>query len=287
MDPIQKAPEKTKNEKSSPTAAPLAILIFITIISCAVYTAVLLFSYEPRTGLFISSGLSTAFTIILVLSVILVGAAMLILKDSRGPASMPRPSAGVIFSSALCGFALVGRTLMTAFYPTTYPASENSKNVIALAAAISSVLAAAYFIYIAISPEPYGKVAQTLGFFPIICSLTHVLQIYFLRDKLLNSDTDSIRYIAFIFCMLYFLMELRYVIGRAKPKLYFAAAFTSFLLAATASLPTVISEFASGTSDWNELTPCFVLLFFAIYIFFRLASFYMPEKSREASDENA
>lgn len=254
---------------------PFAVLLILSSACAAMYTLVMLFHYEPSTGLFSAkSALPTIFIALISLSVLLVGIWMLLLKEKHEPKYIPTPNIGIIFTSALTGFVLLGRALVYFTEYKNYTQDENIKKWVVFFAAIFSVGAAVYFIRTAVSRSPYNRKGAAWGFFPVLCSAAHILQIYFSNDRMLRSPVEVIRQMAYIACMLYFLMELRYLIRRPKPRLYFACAYIAFILSVSASLPAIIIMIKSNTVDISYQTPNIILLTFSAYILCRIISFF-------------
>ncbi len=243
---------------STPVGAPIqkkragmfgAYLIFTVAAALAaagLQLYLLLTDYDFTLGLYKSgSSLPTVLAALLVAATAVLLTLILTGRKYKMSDALPPVGRGLTFISALTGFAMIGTVVMQLMLGLKYKMMfEGWKSALAtglevclLAFALPSAL---YFIVMALRRDPYQRSTAALGFFPVLWAAAHLMCVYFDASTTFNNPLRILEQAALIAVMLFFLMELRYLIGRAKPLLYLAFGMITLLLIAASSLPTFI-----------------------------------------------
>lgn len=150
------------------------------------------------------------------------------------------PFSGKLASSLPAGLGFALSACLLLFYGVTQ---------LALPAAIGLVLAAGYSILCASQlRQSHTSVVALIGFAAIVgCALTNAYY-YFDQTMEMNAPMKVSIQTALLFAMLYYTGELRYLLGREKPRAFL---ILSYCTVAAGSLPSlsVILAYAFGTTE--------------------------------------
>jgi hypothetical protein len=246
--------------------------------SAAVQLMLLLTDYDFTLGLYNSgSVLPETFAVLLLAAVAILLTLPIIGKKTELPSVLPPVSRGLTFVSALTGFALIATVVMQLFMNLTFEISlEGWKSILAAALEIAMLVfalpSAGYFIIMAIRREPYRRSTAALGFFPVLWAASYLMCVYFDTSTTLNNPLRIIEQAALIALMVFMLMELRTLIGRAKPHLYMMFGMIALVMITASSLPSLILTLAMKMSVSVDTIYDAAKLCLAAYIAVRLTS---------------
>ena len=146
-----------------------------------------------------------------------------------------------------------------------------TKGTIPMLASLALICAAAYSI---LCTTPLCKSAPTglclLGFGSVIAAALVNATFYFDTTLEMNAPAKVALQTALLFAMLYYTAELRYLLDRAKPRLFIALSLLTLSTGALSAIPMTVA-FACGIIDRKD---CFagalLVLGIAITVLFRL-----------------
>ena len=139
---------------------------------------------------------------------------------------------------------------------------------------------AGYLIFTALSKKRCSRVLTGLGFFPVIWTSVCLLRIYFDRTSAINNPIKIFTQISLVAIMLYFLVELRFRVGRPSVGIYIALSSVASLLGISNSTSLLIAEFTSSEKLSNEVILSFAEFFISFYILMRLVNFVVSMKTK-------
>ena len=226
-----------------------AILIFAVIL---LETVALFNSYDYSANYFNSSLLVSITRALIAVSVIAFFSSIIFIPkgelNGTSPITVatliPSCIAGVVFAAAGVLFLLGGakiKAIISLFtgLDKTYPG-------VLIAGGLLLIAASAYFFMNFVSENDGVKIPQTiLGFVAPLSVTLVIISGHFDLSVSMNTDAKIMFQIAAVFFMLWFLTELRTLVGKPAPRAYFAFGLTSSLLSASASVPFIIA-FCAG-----------------------------------------
>lgn len=234
--------------------------------AAALQTVAALLCFDKGSNYFITG--ETLPTVALILA--LIGGAVGILAaclSPRADAAKGSPLSASVYSMipTVAAFLLFGVILLACGQ-----AIETAR-ALRVPAALLSVAAAAYVI---LSSLPrfckQNKSAVTLlGFTaPLACALANAYY-YFDLSVEMNSPVKYCVQVPLLFAMLYFLGELRYLIGEPKPRLFLAGACLTVASASLCAVAFPIAFFAGAITRFDYVMGAFLMLGICVGIGFR------------------
>ncbi len=224
----------------------LAVILF----TVSIFTA-----FDSSTGYFDTSLLYSVAKGLGIVTVVLgVSSVFTLPKGELGgdsPLAFP-----VIFPSAFCalvmfagGICLLGSVL--GFLPASWAFTKLAKTSsgLLLIAAVFTFLAVVYFILNCFPQD--GKPKQThalIGFSLPIAAVLWIAAGYFDLTVSMNAPIKTFTHLALIFFTLWSGYELRTMLGKPMPRLYFGAGLTVVFFSGAASLPWLIGYIAGAVS---------------------------------------
>ena len=118
-----------------------------------------------------------------------------------------------------------------------------------------------------------------VGFAPGLRGVSGLAAIYFDMTVEMNSPNKLILQAALISVMIYFVYELRMLLGgkKAHPRAYVASGLVAVALSASAAIPLICGYFAGLISNSYFFTESFICFNMMMYIAFRTLSFIRRE----------
>ena len=213
-------------------------------------------------------------------------------------ALIPSALIGAIFAVVGVIFILGGAKVKA--ITSLFTGLDNTYNGVLVAGGVLLIVSSIYFFLNFFSEKNGTKLPQTvLGFvIPIAVTLV-VIAGHFDTSVSMNADAKIMFQIAAVFFMLWFLTELRTLVGKPAPRAYFALGLISSLLSAAASIPFIIA-FCAGIMK-KPVFPTYIIdtvlaLAMFVYAFARTAVFVFarsaferiapPEAEPETEEEN-
>ncbi len=100
--------------------------------------------------------------------------------------------------------------------------------------------AALYYMLTAFSTKENDKVQVASSFFSVLWTLLYLMSVYFDHSVLINSPAKVIQQLALVFLMVFQLFEIRGLIGRQKPIIYFMLSLAVVLFMSVAYIPELV-----------------------------------------------
>ncbi|MCI5575567.1 MAG: hypothetical protein MR379_08385 [Clostridiales bacterium] len=143
---------------------------------------------------------------------------------------------------------------------------------------IASAVSAIYFL-LRLNEKRSREWHVLVGFAPGLRGVSGLAAIYFDMTVEMNSPNKLILQAALISVMIYFVYELRMLLGgkKAHPRAYVASGLVAVALSASASIPLICGYFAGLISNSYFFTESFFCFNMMIYIAFRTISFIRRE----------
>ncbi len=138
-------------------------------------------------------------------------------------------------------------------------------------AALLSFAAAAYVILSAIPAlrQKHASAIALLGFTaPLVCALANAYY-YFDLSMEMNAPVKYCVQMPLLFAMLYFLGELRYLIGEPKPRLFVAGSACTLAAASLCAVAFPVAFFAGAITRFDYVMGAYLVLSICIGICFR------------------
>lgn len=250
MTDTQPTLKPAKKKRSAVFCAYLIFSLTAAVAAACVQLFLLLTDYDFTLGLYNSgSTLPSLFAVLLLVAVTALLTLPLVGRKIAMAPALPPVGRGLTFISALTGFALIATVVMQLFLGLAFNTElEGWKSslaaVLGVAMLIFAAPSAAYFIVMAVRRDPYRRSTTALGFCPVLWSATYLMCVYFDTSTTLNNPLRIIEQAALISIMVFLLMELRYLIGRASPHLYMMFGMITLVMVTASSLPTLILTLA-------------------------------------------
>ena len=269
---------KIKTKMNFYVLATLVLTSLLTVMHCFV----LKFGFDYRLGVYSATnsiGKVTAWGMFF--SVLLLSSSLFTIGekfDSRIKGLPVCSAQGAFFSLVSGGLVLAysGITCVNGFLDT---AQGNLLPTLILALSFPMSV---YLVLTALAKNRNEKSLIALGFFPVIWVAACLLRIYFDRASAINNPVKILSQISLVAIMLYFLVELRFRIGKPKVKLYIASASVASLLGISYSTSVLLGEFLNTEKLGNEVMLSFTEFFISFYILMRLVNFVVSMKTQRA-----
>ena len=182
-------------------------------------------------------------------------------------ALIPSALIGTIFAAAGVIFLLGGAKVKAV--TSLFTGLDNTYSGVLIAGGFLLIVSSMYFFMNFASEKKGVKLPQTiLGFVAPLSVTLVVIAGHFDTSVSMNSDAKVMFQVAAVFFMLWFLTELRTLVGKPAPRAYFALGLISSLLSAAASIPFIIA-FCAGIIN-KPIFPTYIIytaLAFAMFIY--------------------
>ncbi len=236
----------------------------------------LLFTYDTELHYFsYSSALSPIANGILICSLLWAVSSFLFIPRGtlrRSPAAYSIPS---VFASALCGFFFIYYGIITAlpllnhsFVPVTFDTYRRD-TIVAAIIAISAFLSAIYFFGAFFSTQLTSAWRVFGGFFPVIWAIVSLAQVYFDFTHAMNEPIKVSLQLAMIAAALFFLQEVRILLGRAQPRAAWFSGATALLFCGIGGVSCVAALAAAPLAVADHIRLCVITAAIWLYILFR------------------
>ncbi len=152
--------------------------------------------------------------------------------------------------------------------------------VIIIIGIISAAISAVYFL-LRLNEKRRKEWYVLLGFAPGLRGVSGLARIYFDMTTEMNSPNKLALQIALISVMIYFVFELRMLLGgkKARPRAYAASGLIAAVLTAMASVPIIIGYFAGLISNAYFFTEAFFCFNMLVYIASKTIAFVAAKPS--------
>ncbi len=240
-----------------------AALVFL-VAAALMQTLAMFVSYEGDTNYFVKGAqLPTISAILVIIGCIFAVTAACVLPKSEAHGS-PFGYNIAYALPAVCGFLISAVFHVMQFLETS--------STLKLATAVALVLAAIYTLLTETSfGHTHASTIAMLGFTPTAACALLIGSYYFDPSMEMNAPLKLVIQCALLSAMLYFTTELRYLINRALPRLYYALALCTLVISSLSvfSIPTAILFGVFSHSDY--LTGSLTVLGISITIALRAA----------------
>lgn len=250
-------------------------LFALTGIAVILRTCALLLAYETDAGYFaLSTPLPTMGNALLILSLLWAFSMLIFMPRGLLTDTLPDFSGGSVFASALCGFCFIfyAALLFIRAYCGTITFSPDSflrDRILHYLICAAALLAGMYFLAALKPALRTNHLRILLGFFVPIWALLALARCYFDLAHAMNNPIKIMLQMALIGMMLFFLQELRVLMGLAQPRFGLVCTFSALLLGGVGGLACLISlpKLSPVLSDYS-----FELMLLAalwLYVLFR------------------
>lgn len=268
-------------------AAPrLFFIITVVLAAIATICQTIIFykNYDETTNLYNKDAFFPGiFYTAVFITVLFCAASYFIIKDNPMTRILPSADRFTIFAALLSGLQLGASVLFNGYYYM----SEIYTGMTTLRAAvlITAVPAAVYFLLTALSRKQKRIPVILCGFCLIIWAALYLMCIYFDMTSPLNSPIRILNQLTLITVMLYFIFEIRYLLGIPKPRLYMPSALLAILFISISSISDLFLTFTRFRSTGPDTVFRIAEIAVMLYIAARLRSVVMnksaaPDKSR-------
>ncbi|MBQ9785424.1 MAG: hypothetical protein IJW29_07975 [Clostridia bacterium] len=219
----------------------------------------------------------------------LVGGAVGILAACLSPRKRetdPSPFPASIYTALPTALVFL---LFGVFLLVSVGATDTARSL-RIPAALLSIVAAAYTLVSAIPAwrKSHASAIALLGFTaPLACALANAYY-YFDLSVEMNSPVKYCVQVSLLFAMLYFLGELRYLIGEPKPRLFVSGAACALAAASLCAIAFPVALFTGTIARLDYAMGGYLALGMAIGIGFRafpvIRSFVTPTETQKEDD---
>ncbi len=250
-------------------------LFALTGIAVILRVCALLTAYESDSGYFaLSTPLPAMGNALLILSLLWAFSMLIFMPRGLLSDTLPDFSAASVFASALCGFVFIFYAALSFLnvhrgivsFSVETALRDRILHYLICAAAL---LAGLYFLA-ALKPALRTDNKRIfLGFFVPIWALLALARCYFDLAHAMNNPIKIMLQLALIGMMLFFLQELRLLMGQAQPRLGMVCTFAGLLLGGVGGVACLLSlpKLSTALSDYTfELM---ILTALWLYILFR------------------
>lgn len=235
----------------------------------------LLLAYETDSGYFsVSTPLPAISNALLILSLLWALSMLIFIPRDTLAATSPEFSGFSVFASALCGFCFVFYAAYSfigayrgtvTFHPDTFQRDKILHYLICATAFLAGL-----YLLAALKPSLRTNRARILlGFFLPVWALLALARCYFDLYHAMNDPIKIMLQMALIGIMLFFLHELRFLLGQAQPRFSLVCSFTALLLCGVGGTACLISipQLSAALSDYAFEIMLLTALW--LYILFR------------------
>lgn len=173
----------------------------------------------------------------------------LLFRKKTVPEHLAQPGKLINFAALFCGFFLASSILLYLIYYLSGLTPDMS--LLRVAAVVTAFPASLYFLITALSAQPNRKLLALSGFCVIIWGILFLLNFYFDTTIPITSASRPLGYFSIFAVMIYFLMELRFLVGNAKPRRYLAVSLTAIFVLSLTGVPNFIL-IATGLRTSND-----------------------------------
>jgi len=269
---------------------PIRMFFFLTValsvLVIALRTVSLYSCYDASLGLYDNGAvLPVIVNIVTVVSLIVIaGFPFVVDKNAKLPINLPKVGRFITFASSLCGFTLLITLVFQFIVGVDFMGVSMLSAGLKLVMLISSVPAAMYFLVIAVKDSPKKNIMALLGFFPTLWTALYLMCVYFDKSSVIANPVRIMTQLSLIAAMVYFLFELRFLVGRARPRYYLTFANVALFLCSVSCVPKLIASIPMKWQMTPEIVCGIVEMSFVVYIIARVCSFKRVKGIKLASD---
>ncbi len=271
----------------------MAVLI-IALAAAVLRTVAIFVAYDAEIGYFSRGAISPLLANIACIAGVVMAFGLILFCRPRGRVYNPgaRDSAPVYFATAYAAFVMLGtflyelwrcvgeRTAASYFekaatVDNAYTArSLRIQGMLIIIGIVASAVSAIYF-FCRLGNKGGREWYVILGFAPGLRGVSGMATIYFDMTVEMNSPNKMLLQFALISVMIYFLLELRMLLGdkKARPRAYAAVGLAATVLTAAASVSLIAAYFGGQVSNAYFFTESFFCFNMMIYIMVRTVSF--------------
>ncbi|MHB1154752.1 MAG: hypothetical protein ACYCWE_19155 [Eubacteriales bacterium] len=275
-----------ETETKKPAAPKLFFITTAVLAVAATLIQTILFysDYDEKLNLY-NTGVTLPgiLYIAVFIAALFCAAAYFITKDNAQTQILPPPDRFVVFAAILSGFQLLASVLFNLYYYMT--GMYTGMTSLRTAVLITAIPAAVYFIITAMSRNPKKTVLILCGFFTIIWAALYLMCIYFDMSSPLNSPIRVLNQLSLITIMLYFIFEIRYLLGKPRPRFYLPASLLAMLFISLSSVSDLLLTFAGFRTSTNDTVFRIAEVAILLYITARLRSVVMNNKISPAEQQ--
>lgn len=269
-----------KNKKIS---KPIFIYSIITAALAAILaiarTAVLASVYQADMFVY-ANGTSAGQILDIIIGVAVVAmaiAAMFTVKKGTAPQKLPCADGVTSFSAFLAGFLMLAN-IVWSFIENKFTFSTSTPDgILNIIATACGILSALYFIATALKKDMYMKNSLAVGFGVALWAMFTLMASYFSYETPMSSPTRIINQVVLLAVMLYFVNELRFLLGRPKVQSFLAMGSAAVILLSVTSLPSLVLIYLKKWDMINSQIYFFLCLALAVYTVSRMFSLSVAE----------
>ncbi len=279
--------------KKQTGSAPIFIYSIITLalaaILAVVRTVVLSSVYQHDMFVY-ANGTSAGQILDIVISLVIIAmavASLFVCKKDSAPKMLSQPSSVTSFGAFLAGFLILADLVWKFIENKLAFSTATPDGILNIIASVCGILSAVYFIAIALKKDLYMKNSLAVGFGVALWAMFSLMASYFSYETPMSSPTRIINQIVLLAIMLYFVNEIRFLLGRPKASSFLAMGSAAVILLSATSVPSLILIYFRKWDMINSQISFFLSLALAVYIASRMFSLACTEVVKNSSDEKS
>lgn len=245
----------------------------LTACGIALTTVLYYLYYDESIGMFDRNGIFTLYYVLGALAIVAAVVMSFAPCFSLASKVLPKANGADILINSFCGFFIVAYIVLE-FLRLNELSSGIS--VWFMIMALCAVVGSLYFLYQTVSSKPNSATMAIFGMFMVVFIIINIYAVHYTaKDILLNSSTRIGSLVAMAAIMLFFVNEIRYHLGIANPKAYFAFSMLTVFFGMSDSVPRIIMSvtgYNGFTTSSITVLLCFEL-FVAVYAVIKLAGY--------------
>lgn len=249
--------------------------LVMTLICTALYTLTYITSFEPGIAYFApSSKLYVISKAMLIASLLWIFTLFLTIPKSNDSFPFPKPSKFSRTAAAVCAAAFM------AYAVYRFVKGGNAAANSPLLPATCIFLAALSIIYfiMAARPAPSGSSAVIAGFAPIFWAAIAMTDVYTNKYLAMNNPVKVTFILTMISVMFFVLYELRFIVGRGKPRSFTVFTLVGILFTTVFSVNVLVMASVGEYFVDSFFTAALICAAMAVYMVSRLFDFIRSTK---------
>ncbi|MBO7274337.1 MAG: hypothetical protein J6V22_05730 [Clostridia bacterium] len=262
-------------DKQQITKIVRKVLLIGIPVATLLHEVAILVSYDTGTNYFVANAPLPFITNLITMLLVAAAIACALITEKPTPTASPFGLQIWVAIPAALGFAISGVFSLLTFLIT--------KATLSLIAAVLLLLSAIHMLL-----SETGAKLSFLGFFPPLACASLVCILYFDASLEMNAPMKVAVQCALLPLMLYFTAELRYLLGRELPRLYYALALGSLAVSSLCILTVPVASITGRLNNENCLTAAIAVIGINATIALRQWRYFqnaVPPSSEENSTE--
>ena len=240
----------------------------LSLLSAILFTISMFIAFDSDIGYFSSTHiLPNIQTALMIVSVLFFASIAFLIPKNVLPRECGSGTSITSFASLFCGIVFIVGTAIK--FLSTYQSTASMtpmQKYLFIAIIISGLIAAAYFIYEAFTPDNSGISSKVIsGIFVIINFLTTIVFEHIDYYTPINAPRKVLLFLGFVSASMFMVQEFRRKTGIMLPRAYVFFGSTTALICATMSISGLVAHYAGAFKCSAFLVYYLIGLALAIY----------------------